>query len=137
MTPPQWGSILSSDRSPANLGAAEKGAPALASFTDGLRAAHLPTTDARLTVIGHSYGSTLTGAAARLRPHAFADQLIFLGSPGAGARHASELEVKSVWVGEAPDDPVADLGIYGADPSDAKFGGQNFYVQEASDFPYS
>ncbi|WP_241019613.1 alpha/beta hydrolase [Thermobispora bispora] len=134
---PQWGSILSSDRSPANLGAAEKGAPALASFTDGLRAAHLPTTDARLTVIGHSYGSTLTGAAARLRPHAFADQLIFLGSPGAGARHASELGVKSVWVGEAPDDPVADLGIYGADPSDAKFGGQNFYVQEASDFPYS
>jgi len=134
---PQWGSIFSSDRSPANLGAAEKGAPALASFIDGLRAAHQPATDARLTVIGHSYGSTLTGLAAKLRPHDFADQLIFLGSPGVGARHVSELGVKSVWVGEAPDDPVADLGVYGADPSSTKFGAKNFYVRPASILPYS
>ena len=134
---PQWGSILSSDRSPANLGAAEKGAPALASFTDGLRAAHQPATDARLTVIGHSYGSTLTGLAAKLRPHEFADQLIVLGSPGVGAQHASELAVKSVWVGEAPDDPIADLGVYGADPSSREFGAYTFHVEETGNLPYS
>ena len=56
---------------------------------------------------------------------------------GVGARHVSELGVKSVWVGEAPDDPVADLGVYGADPSSTEFGAQNFYVERISYFPYS
>ncbi|MFC6080448.1 alpha/beta hydrolase [Sphaerisporangium aureirubrum] len=84
---PQWGSA-GPKHTPATLEDAEAGAPALAAFAVGLHAAHQAATDARFTVLGHSYGSTVTGLAARLRPKSFADQLIFVGSPGVGALRA-------------------------------------------------
>ncbi|MFF4414199.1 alpha/beta hydrolase [Streptosporangium sp. NPDC001559] len=145
---PQWGSIAEPSGTPALPLAAINGAPLLASFTDGLRAAHEAASDARFTVLGHSYGSTVTGLAAQKRRHAFADQLIFVGSPGVGALKAKDLGVDSVWVGEGPNDPVGDLGVnadflksifsslglkieggaLGVDPSSPSFGAARFYV---------
>lgn len=78
---------------------------------------------AHVTLVGHSYGSTVVGAAMRssFRP---ADDLVFLGSPGVLADNADELDLPSgrVYVGEAPFDPVADLGAFGVDPGDPRFG---------------
>ncbi len=76
-----------------------------------------------LTVIGHSYGSTVVGAAATTQ-RLIADDLVLLGSPGAMAEHVDQLSVPRgrVFVGEAPYDLVADLGAFGADPGDVSFG---------------
>lgn len=161
---PQWGSAGAA-HTPATLDDAAAGAPALAGFADGLHAAHQAASDARFTVLGHSYGSTVTGVAAQLRPKSFADQVIFVGSPGVVAMHAKDLGVKSVWVGEAPDDPVGDIGSlgplsgvrpdvpgilsaiasgvvtgvgpFGADPSRSEFGANRFYVQRTGDSRYA
>ncbi|GAB2464353.1 hypothetical protein GCM10027187_35410 [Streptosporangium sandarakinum] len=150
---PQWNTFVSVNGTPALPPAAAKGAPLLAGFMDGLHAAHKPTTDVQLTVLGHSYGSTTVGEAAQLRRGDFADQLIFVGSPGVRALNATQLAVKSVWVGEAPDDLVADLGVasdvvewgttrlgrkvenfpLGPDPSSLEFGAKRFYVEGHSD----
>ncbi|MFC7382405.1 alpha/beta hydrolase [Sphaerisporangium rhizosphaerae] len=148
---PQWGATLDPQHSVALPIAALRGAPELASFTDGLRASHQPDSDVRSTMLGHSYGSLLTGVAARLRPGLFADQLIFIGSPGVEALRAKDLHVKQVWVGEAPNDPVGDighvnpslagivagLGPFGSDPSSPQFGAKKFYVEETSDPAYT
>ncbi|MET8383221.1 alpha/beta hydrolase [Streptosporangium canum] len=134
---PQWSGLLSLDRTPVFSPAASKGAPLLASFTDGLHAAHEPVSDVRLTVLGHSYGSTTVGKAAQLRPRSFADQLIFVGSPGGGAPQVNDLGVNPVWVGEAPNDLVGDLGAVaplGGDPSKSNFGAPQFYVADSGDF---
>ncbi|MFF5212735.1 alpha/beta hydrolase [Streptosporangium sp. NPDC000396] len=152
---PQWDATLSLTRTVVNKNAAEEGAPLLASFVDGLHAAHKAASDARFTVLGHSYGSTVTGLAAQQRPHTFADQLIFVGSPGVGAVKAKDLGVDSVWVGEAPNDPVGDVGsvplqftgtltddalrlpkvsgALGVDPSAPGFGARQFYVANSGD----
>lgn len=112
---PQWSMTLElppeNNHTVINMKAAEAGASKLSSFTDGLHAAHRPGIDIRLTVLGHSYGSTVTGLAAMSRPKTFADQVILVGSPGVGAKKAKELGVDSVWVGEAPNDPVGDIGL--------------------------
>ncbi|MET8156100.1 alpha/beta hydrolase [Sphaerisporangium sp. NPDC005289] len=137
---PQWGATLDPQHSVALPIAALRGAPELASFTDGLRASHQPDSDVGSTMLGHSYGSLLTGVAARLRPGHFADQLIFIGSPGVEALRAKDLHVKQAWVGEAPNDPVGDighvnpslagivagLGPFGSDPSSSQFGAKKF-----------
>ncbi|MFE0145770.1 alpha/beta hydrolase [Nonomuraea sp. NPDC059007] len=117
-------------KSVAFQGAAAKGGAALASFTDGLRASHHPSSTARAVVIGHSYGSLTSGHAATLRPGRLADDLILVGSPGVGVNHASELglDPKHVWVGEAGGDPVTTLGSFGADPGDDSFGAHRFPV---------
>ncbi|GAA3104369.1 hypothetical protein GCM10017600_68410 [Streptosporangium carneum] len=143
---PQWGTTVSLNGTVANANAATKGAPLLASFTDGLQAAHKGASDVRLSVLGHSYGSTVVGLAAQQRFGKFADQVIFVGSPGVGAGSAKDLGVDSVWVGESPNDPVGDLGSLflapvrssdglkwgsplGVDPSDSQFGARQFPVQ--------
>lgn len=139
---PQWGwSLVDLNRTPGLPIAAVKGAPLLASFTDGLRAAHKAASGVRFTVLGHSYGSTTVGAAAQLRPHSLADQLIFVGSPGGGASKAKDLKVNSVWVGESPNDVVGDIGslapVLGADPSATDFGAPQFYVEGSGGFFYN
>jgi pimeloyl-ACP methyl ester carboxylesterase len=75
------------------------------------------------TVVGHSYGSTVVGAAATTQPLE-ADDLVLLGSPGALAEHVEELSRPQghVFVGEATFDVVADMGVFGADPGDPGFG---------------
>lgn len=134
---PQWESFLEMEGTPALDFAATNGAPLLASFTDGLRASHDAASGVRFTVLGHSYGSTTVGAAAQKRPGAFADQLIFVGSPGVTAKEVKDLKVGSVWVGEAPNDPVGDIGsvvpALGPDPSSGVFGAQTFYVPDSGD----
>jgi pimeloyl-ACP methyl ester carboxylesterase len=76
-----------------------------------------------VTLVGHSYGSTVVGATAQAGPKR-ADDLVLVGSPGVLAGNARELGLpgRRVYVGEAPFDPVADLGVFGADPGDAAFG---------------
>ncbi|MEV5413480.1 alpha/beta hydrolase [Thermopolyspora sp. NPDC052614] len=151
---PQWGKTVSIDRTVVNMNAAKAGVPALASFTDGLHAAHQAGANVRLTVLGHSYGSTLAGLAAQARPRTFADQVVFVGSPGVGAARAKDLGVDSVWVGEAPNDPVGDIGSLplnltgtldrttklpewggplGPDPSNSEFGAKQFFVPDTGD----
>ena len=89
---------------------AEHGAVAYDSFLTGLRATHRGSPP-HLTALGHSYGSLLVGQAGlRQRPNP-ADEVVLIGSPGVGARHAADLGVapEHVWVGAAPGDPVAAL----------------------------
>jgi hypothetical protein len=104
-------------------------------FTDGLRATH-EGPRAHQTVVGHSYGSTLVGYTARTRG-LDADDVVFLGSPGVGAAHASDLNVPRVWASTATYDPIRLTGVppwplphpdlwFGADPSRPAFGGQVF-----------
>ncbi|MET9341183.1 alpha/beta hydrolase [Nonomuraea sp. NPDC003804] len=119
-------------QSVATDGAADTGARALASLVDGLRASHDPSGKAKLTMLGHSYGSLVTGKAALLRHGRFADELVFVGSPGVGVRRAEELGVGPgrVWAGEAAGDPVGDLARFGNDPGDDSFGARRFYVED-------
>ncbi|GGM91289.1 hypothetical protein GCM10010106_43730 [Thermopolyspora flexuosa] len=155
---PQWDKTHYIDRTVVNQNAAKAGVPALVSFTDGLHAAHKAAAGVRLTVLGHSYGSTLAGLAAQARPKTFADQLIAVGSPGLAAATARDLGVGSVWVGEAPNDPVGDVGSLpleptgtfdpltglpewggplGPDPSHPRFGANQFYVEDTGDPAYT
>ncbi|MGW4958757.1 alpha/beta hydrolase [Nonomuraea sp. NPDC004186] len=144
--------ILRADTSVASPHLAQAGAGPLASFLDGLHATHQAAGTPRFTVLGHSYGSVVTGIAAQTRKGTFADQLILVGSPGTMAMRAGDLGVKQVWVGESPQDPVADLGHFplsggrhpisgvlqpalpngpgpfGTDPSNIAFGAQRFVV---------
>ncbi|BCJ60231.1 alpha/beta hydrolase [Micromonospora endophytica] len=75
-------------------------------FQEGLRATH-DGPAARQTVLGHSYGSLVVGTAARDHGLA-ADALVFLGSPGVGVAHATELNLPAgqVWASTAPDDVI-------------------------------
>ncbi|WFE42362.1 alpha/beta hydrolase [Micromonospora sp. WMMD998] len=85
---------------------AEDAGPALHRFQEGLRATH-EGPPARQTVLGHSYGSLVVGAAAR--DHGLgADALVFVGSPGVGVDHATELRMPAgqVWASTAPDDVI-------------------------------
>ncbi|MFE9200631.1 alpha/beta hydrolase [Micromonospora sp. NPDC007230] len=85
---------------------AEDAGSALHRFQEGLRASH-DGPPARQTVLGHSYGSLVVGTAAR--DHGLsADALVFVGSPGAGVDHASELRMPpgQVWASTAPDDVI-------------------------------
>ncbi|MCT9933641.1 alpha/beta hydrolase family protein [Planotetraspora sp. A-T 1434] len=125
--------LITPSRSVAMGVVAAEGAGALAAFSDGLHAAHRPAEGARNVVLGHSYGSLVTGRAAVLRPGRLADDLIFVGSPGVGVEHASELGAGPghVWVGEAGNDMVTYLGRFSADPGDSAFGARRFFVQRS------
>jgi hypothetical protein len=125
----------------------------LAGFQDGLRANH-DGPPSHNTVLGHSYGTTVVGFAAR--DHGLhADDIAFVGSPGVGVDHAADLHIdpSHVWASRAPNDVIAvavspqellklDPGpvgfidraldptrhaYYGTDPTDAHFGGQVFH----------
>ncbi|MEE6258215.1 WXG100-like domain-containing protein [Plantactinospora sonchi] len=128
------------------------GKQALDSFQDGLRATHQGE-PALQTVIGHSYGTTTLGHAARDESLA-ADRLVFVSSPGTGAGHASDLRLdgvapeqmrQHVYATTPPNDPIriANLRVNAAqdtpgatpfwvdvghqiDPTSPEFGGQVF-----------
>lgn len=134
--PPQIESTWTPGISVAGDAPADRGAHHLASFTDGLRAAHTPSTTGREVILGHSYGSLVSGKAALLRPGTLADTFIFVGSPGVGVPHAQDLGIppSQVWVGEDPNDPVAKLGHFTQDPGSKNFGAQHFPVGRTSIF---
>ncbi|MEU3029266.1 alpha/beta hydrolase [Streptomyces incarnatus] len=105
------------------------GAPAFDTFLAGLDTSHTGDTDPHRTVIAHSYGTTLVGAAAQ-KGHVSADDLVFAGSPGVKVSDADELDVPKghVWNEEADGDVVPDIGRWGHGgdgfiiPSDPHFG---------------
>ncbi|MEV7712618.1 alpha/beta hydrolase, partial [Streptomyces sp. NPDC088270] len=112
---------------------ANDGAPAFNQFLDGLDASHTGDSDPHRTAIGHSYGTTLIGSAAR-QGDLNADDVILAGSPGVQVSKAEQLDVATghVWNQEADGDPVPDIGRYGHGgtdwdgpwtiPSDERFG---------------
>ncbi|MGH3698814.1 MAG: alpha/beta hydrolase [Pseudonocardiaceae bacterium] len=112
---PQSGEVVDPDRSVAGEHQARAGGKALARFLDGIDAAR--PVDPHLTVIGHSYGSTVTGYA--VEQAVGVDDVIFCGSPGIGTSNVGALRVPEghAYVIEAKDDPVADLGWFGHDPN--------------------
>ncbi len=91
-----------------------------------------------LTVVGHSYGSTVVGAAATTQLLT-ADDLVLLGSPGAMAEQVDQLGRGRgrVFVGEARYDLVADLGAFGADPGDARFGATRIRADPGGEVPWT
>jgi hypothetical protein len=105
------------------------GAPAFNQFLDGLDASHTGDSDAHRTVIGHSYGSTLVGAAAQTG-HLDADDVVLAGSPGVRVSGAEEMDVPTghVWNEEADGDPVPDIGRWGA------LSGDNFIIPSDPEF---
>jgi len=108
---------------------AERGAEDLRRFQNGLRVTH-DAGASHNTVVGHSYGSTTIGYAAR--GHGLdADELVFVGSPGVGVEHAGDLHGVSadhVWATRATHDLVRWLPDFwfGEDPTSDEFGGRAF-----------
>ncbi|MEC3982316.1 alpha/beta hydrolase [Amycolatopsis sp. H20-H5] len=74
---------------------ADGGKAALGGFQDGLRATHQGDVPSHNTVLGHSYGTTVVGYAAR-DGGLNADELAFVASPGVGVDNASELHLTGV-----------------------------------------
>jgi len=108
---------------------ARAGADGLDAFESGLRASHVgpPSID---TVIGHSYGSTLVGAAASGGHHLDADNVIAVGSPGMLVDRVDGLSLEpgaDVYAMRAADDIIGISGVVaewtlGPDPTAPKFG---------------
>lgn len=107
----------------ANIGYADRAAPDLARFEEGLRASgnangH-PFTN---TVIGHSYGSTTAGKAMTQVAEGTVDNFIMCGSPGGGAESIDQYNVPEghVYESSIPEgDAVQGLGPdseYGTNP---------------------
>ena len=107
----------------ADIGYADRAAPDLARFEEGLRASgnangHSFTN----TVIGHSYGSTTAGKAMTQVAAGTVDNFIMCGSPGAGAESIDQYNVPKghVYESSVPEgDAVQGLGpddTYGTNP---------------------
>ncbi|MFB6436796.1 alpha/beta hydrolase [Streptomyces sp. NPDC056411] len=113
-------------------GRAEDAGPALRNFTHGLRASHEGGERANLTVLGHSYGTTVVGIAASQGGGLDADNISAVGSPGLGVDHAKDLNVDPdhFYTGVADDDKIryaADTTL-GHTPNEPHFGGTRFEV---------
>ncbi|MFD1045863.1 alpha/beta hydrolase, partial [Kibdelosporangium lantanae] len=70
---------------------ADKARGDLDRFQDGLRATH-EGAPSHNTVVGHSYGTTVIGHTAHENV-LNVDDVVFVGSPGVGVRHASDLNL--------------------------------------------
>lgn len=103
-------------------------------FEDGLRASH-DGPPAHNTVIGHSYGTTVVGHAAR-DGNLNANDVVFVASPGVGVANVDQLHLDGVpadKVGQhihstvAQHDPIQlAAGINGPSPTGLSFGGTTF-----------
>lgn len=115
---------------------ADAGAVRLDRFQDGLRAAHegMP---AHNTVIGHSYGNTVIGHAMRDGAALDVDDVVFVGSHGAGVQRADELtfygldpseNAPHVYATAGPGDWTADIApdVHGSNPAAPYFGATTF-----------
>lgn len=116
----------------ATDGRAHEAGPDLRRFTEGMRASH-EGPPSHTTVLGHSYGSTVVGAAASEGAGLGVDDVVVVGSPGMTVDRASDLQMdpEHVWAGGAGDDGVIDAfagGPLGRDPLRENFGGNNFEV---------
>ncbi|MEV7597738.1 alpha/beta hydrolase [Kitasatospora sp. NPDC089797] len=115
------------------VGRARAGVEAYRRFLEGQRVTHRGA-PAHVTAEGHSYGSLLVGLAAQGPTGIAADDVVLVGSPGTGARHASEFSVGAghTYVGAASWDHVSHLGWYTGDPARAAFGAHRFAVAGGS-----
>jgi hypothetical protein len=108
---------------------ARAGADELDTFDSGLRASHVGQASID-TVIGHSYGSTLIGAAASGGHHLDADNVIAVGSPGMLVDAAGGLSLDpgaQVYAMRAANDIIGMAGVVtewtlGPDPTAPNFG---------------
>ena len=105
---------------------ATSGAGSLDAFQDGLRASHVGDPSLN-TVIGHSYGSTVVGAAASGGHHLDANNVIAVGSPGMLVQHAGDLNLDpgaGVYATRAANDVItfATDTTLGPDPIAQAFG---------------
>jgi hypothetical protein len=127
----------------ASPGYAHSGADALQDFQTGLRVSHddgAAGGQSTNTVIGHSYGSTLMGAAA-LDGHLDANNVVAVGSPGILAGNASDLNLPAdanVFATRAQNDIIgAATGLtLGPDPMSSKFGGIPFEAAPGPAWPF-
>ncbi|WIM99871.1 alpha/beta hydrolase [Actinoplanes oblitus] len=116
---------------------AAAGADALVTFVDELTAAHPAAT---ITLLGHSYGSTVIGLAASRLPARVTDIAVF-GSPGMGVDNVAELGTAArVWAGQSAGDWVRWVpglrwfGIgHGTKPADPAFGARPFDTADVGD----
>ncbi|MFE1176657.1 alpha/beta hydrolase [Streptomyces sp. NPDC058773] len=120
------------DGSMATTGRAEPAGDDLRNFTHGLRESHQGER-AHMTVLGHSYGSTVVGVGASHGGGLDADDVVVVGSPGMAVDHAKDLNMNPdhVWAGWAPDDIVSTAAsdqTLGENPADKEFGGKIFDV---------
>jgi len=105
---------------------ATAGAQALDRFVDGLVVGR---PGLAVTVVGHSYGSTVAGVAAH-RLNGQVTDIVAIGSPGMGADSAADLHTSArVWAGTAPGDwtrRLPGVRVFGAGhgrlPFDPAFG---------------
>lgn len=117
-------------RSAAREELARTGATALTGFTEDLATLR---PNAKVTVVGHSYGSVVIGLAAADLPSQVKD-LVVVGSPGMGVTRASELRTSArVWAGQSGRDWidwVPALRVWGAGhgtiPATRAFGSRVF-----------
>ncbi|OLT30864.1 hypothetical protein BJF79_38025 [Actinomadura sp. CNU-125] len=101
----------------ASGGYADAGGPQLNNFIDGLREAQSTAGNdsAHMTAVGHSYGSTVIGEAARHPENRLpVDDIVVAGSPGMRVSHAEDLGIGAnhVWAQEASGDQVPSSGRY-------------------------
>jgi hypothetical protein len=122
---------------------ADGGADRLDAFENGQRASHLGAASID-TVIGHSYGSTVVGAAASHGHHLDADSVIAVGSPGMLVDRADQLDLHTrgnVYVMRAENDAISMGGIVtewtlGADPTAPGFGAQRLTADPGTAGPF-
>jgi Alpha/beta hydrolase len=82
-------------------------------------------------VIGHSYGSLVTGMA--LAGEGLqVDETVLIGSPGVGVGSAGELGDGNVWVGLARFDVVGYAEWHGPNPHGRGFGATRFHTGDIS-----
>ncbi|WP_431247294.1 alpha/beta hydrolase [Leifsonia xyli] len=112
---------------------ATQGADSLERTLEGIRA--LRTADQPyLSVFAHSYGST--AALMALERHTVTvDALALMGSPGSDAQSVAGLAVTggTVFVGEAPMDPIVNSAFFGSDPGSPGYGAASMGVDGAVD----
>ncbi|WP_157897305.1 alpha/beta hydrolase [Mycobacteroides franklinii] len=106
------------------------GAQALDDYQSGLRASHNGAASIN-TVIGHSYGSTLAGAAATNGHFLDANNFIAVGSPGVLADNANQLNLDpgaNVYATRARHDIISFAGGWtlGISPTEDSFGAHVF-----------
>ena len=110
-------------RQAADIGFADRAAPKLARFEEGLRAsAEANNHNFVNTLLGHSYGSTTSGKSMTLVAPGTVDRFIMCGSPGSGAHSIDAYNVpkEHVYESSIPEgDAVQGLGpdaFYGRNP---------------------
>lgn len=115
------------------------GAPALDSFIDGLRSSH--EDEGRITVVGHSYGSTVVGTAASAGDGPAVDDIVVAGSPGMRVDNVADLQIDPthVWAGAAEGDDVTGWMshfAHGPEPHKEDFGANRYEVDTAGHSDY-